>query len=292
MLSDNRRAALAARLRERRVEPANSKNPVGVVPLNHGPAECRLVLFHAIGGTVYAYGPLAQELAGDFQVWGVPAPARGPGEARSLDSLIQRHLQALRQFQPHGPYRLAGWSMGGILAYEIARILLAEGEQVVAVGLFDSPYWLPAELPASETEFVGMFVGDAARSFDASAGAPPDPATAGVDEQLTWLAEQLGSAGGVRAELVERYRSFRHNTELLAGYRPSGPLASDTLIVKVSESPNMSERWRSFTEGTSTVLSMAGTHYSFLQRPAVTELAAAVRLAFRPAPSAARAEGS
>lgn len=292
MLSDTRRAALAARLRQGRVQPAVSTGPAGVVRLNDGPAERPLVLFHAIGGTVHAYGHLARELAEDFEVWGVPAPEDDPGGIRSLESLIQRHLQVVRQLQPTGPYRLAGWSMGGILAYEIARILLGEGEQVIAVGLLDSPFWLPAELTESEAEFVGWFVSDAARSLDAAGGAPPDPATTTADEQLDWLAERLGGGVGMRAELSRRYQAFRDNTEMLAGYRPSGPLAADSLIVEVEESPNMTQLWQGTTEGVARLLHMTGTHYSFLQPPAVTDLAAAIRGAFQAARRDAEAERS
>jgi thioesterase domain-containing protein len=284
MLSDAHRAALSARLRQRPAKPVATTVATGGVRLNDGPADRKLVLFHAIGGTVYAYGHLARELAGDFQVWGVPAPEKDAGGAdASLTSLIQCHLQVLRRLQPVGPYRLAGWSMGGILAYEIARILLSQGERVIAVGLLDSPYWLPAELTEDDAEFAGWFVSDATRSFDAALGAPPDPATTGVVEQLDWLADRLGGGAELRAALDQRYQAFRDNTEMLAGYRPSGPLASDTLIVDVEESPNMSRLWQGATQGRATLFSMAGTHYSFLQPPGVVELATAVRAAFRPA---------
>lgn len=278
MLSDTQRAALAARLRKRASGPVSS-GPAGAVRLNDGPTGCRLLLFHAVGGTVYQYGHLALELASDFQVWGLPAPA-GSG---SLQALIQSHLRVLRQLQPAGPYRLAGWSMGGILAYEIARQLLDEGEQVIAVGLLDSPFWLPAELAEEEAVFVSWFVSDAARSLGASVGPPPDPAVASAAQQLDWLAEQLGGST-MRAEVQQRYQVFRANTEMLAGYQPSGLLDADALIVEVEESPNMTELWQETTRGTSTRLAMAGNHYSFLQPPAVGEVAAAIRGVFRPAP--------
>jgi thioesterase domain-containing protein len=282
MLSDAQRAALAARLRQRRAEPV-LRGPAGAVRLNDGPVERRLVLFHAISGTVHPYGHLALELAGDFEVWGLPAPPGQPTGTGSLQALIQLHLQVLRQLQPAGPYRLGGWSMGGILAYEIARILLAEGQQVLAVGLFDSPFWLPAELPEQETVFVSWFVNDAARTLDTSAGVPPDPAGASVEQQLDWLAERLGGST-MRAEVEQRYQAFRANTEMLAGYRPSGPLDSDLLIIKVEESPNMTELWQAITNGKATTLAMAGNHYSFLQPPAVREVADASRAVFHPVP--------
>lgn len=54
-------------------------------------------------------------------------------------------LRTVRTLQPSGPYLIAGWSMGGILAYEAARQLLAAGEAVDLLGLIDSP--CPRTLP-------------------------------------------------------------------------------------------------------------------------------------------------
>ncbi|KAG8165751.1 hypothetical protein KVR01_004303 [Diaporthe batatas] len=54
-------------------------------------------------------------------------------------------LRTVRNLQPSGPYLIAGWSMGGILAYEAARQLLAAGEAVDLLGLIDSP--CPRTLP-------------------------------------------------------------------------------------------------------------------------------------------------
>lgn len=54
-------------------------------------------------------------------------------------------LRTVRNLQPSGPYMIAGWSMGGILAYEAVRQLLAAGETVEMLGLIDSP--CPRTLP-------------------------------------------------------------------------------------------------------------------------------------------------
>ena len=51
---------------------------------------------------------------------------------------VQRMVGLIRQVQPAGPYRIAGWSFGGVLAYEIARQLLAHGQAVEFLGLIDA----------------------------------------------------------------------------------------------------------------------------------------------------------
>ncbi|OLN84419.1 Conidial yellow pigment biosynthesis polyketide synthase 4 [Colletotrichum chlorophyti] len=57
----------------------------------------------------------------------------------SLQDVLQSYLAGLRSRQPHGPYRLGGWSAGGILAYAVAQKLIAAGEEVVSLTLIDSP---------------------------------------------------------------------------------------------------------------------------------------------------------
>lgn len=55
-----------------------------------------------------------------------------------MECLATRLLSAMRSVQPHGPYRLAGWSFGGLLAYEIAIQLEGMDEEVEFIGLLDT----------------------------------------------------------------------------------------------------------------------------------------------------------
>jgi pimeloyl-ACP methyl ester carboxylesterase len=52
--------------------------------------------------------------------------------------MATRYLRVLRKVQPSGPYFLGGYSMGGIVAYEMARRLLAEGDKVGLLALLDT----------------------------------------------------------------------------------------------------------------------------------------------------------
>jgi thioesterase domain-containing protein/acyl carrier protein len=56
----------------------------------------------------------------------------------SVQTIAARYLQAIRTLQPKGPYYLAGESFGGVVAFEMAQQLQAEGEEVALVALFDS----------------------------------------------------------------------------------------------------------------------------------------------------------
>jgi thioesterase domain-containing protein len=272
-LSAQRRASLAAQLRQGR--PRNSgAGTAGPVPLNDGPATRRLVVLHAVGGTVFPYGHLASAVADRFAVWGVPAPAEAP---ESLEQLVTQHLETLRRFWPAGPYRLAGWSMGGILAFELARRLQADGAEVEQLGLLDTPIWLPGDVSPTPAQYTGWFVADAARSLRADVDRPPGLYRAGVDEQLDWLARAMdptGEPGQLREELAARCAVFCANTKLIAGYRPTGQVRARALVVDVEGSPNGSSGWPDVIDGPTRTRWLPGNHYSFLQPPLVSRLAA------------------
>lgn len=58
---------------------------------------------------------------------------------RTLPEIVTSYIESLRRHQPRGPYHLAGWSAGGILAYAIAQKLMSTGEEIATLTLIDSP---------------------------------------------------------------------------------------------------------------------------------------------------------
>jgi thioesterase domain-containing protein len=55
-----------------------------------------------------------------------------------IEDMAEFHLRAIRQVQPHGPYLLAGYSLGGLVTFEMARQLTAAGEKVALLAMLDS----------------------------------------------------------------------------------------------------------------------------------------------------------
>ncbi len=95
---------------------------------------------HNFGGEVINLNDLAQALGPDQPFIGL--------QAQGLDGQVEPHatipemaacyVQALRSYQPHGPYYLGGFCFGGVVAYEMACQLQSQGEQVALVALFDA----------------------------------------------------------------------------------------------------------------------------------------------------------
>lgn len=92
---------------------------------------------------VHLYRDFARELEGHYAVYGVYVGRElvvfeDAQAVPSVVDLARDYLEVIRRAQPHGPYRLAGMSFGGIVAYEAAQQLIAAGEEVEFLGLFDS----------------------------------------------------------------------------------------------------------------------------------------------------------
>nr|WP_218170644.1 non-ribosomal peptide synthetase [Pseudomonas gingeri] len=97
-----------------------------------------LFLVHEFSGADLYFPALGQHLEGDFPIYGLPGVAPGQPRLDTLECLASRLLEVIRTVQPEGPYRLAGWSFGGVLAYEIAQQLLGQDQVVAFLGLIDT----------------------------------------------------------------------------------------------------------------------------------------------------------
>jgi acyl-CoA synthetase (AMP-forming)/AMP-acid ligase II/thioesterase domain-containing protein/acyl carrier protein len=99
----------------------------------------RLWFVHDLHGSAYRIRHLAKELGDDQPIWSFESPLlRGePNRATSLDTFAARYVTDLRRAQPTGPYWLAGYSFGAVCVYEMARQLLAEGEEIAFLGIVD-----------------------------------------------------------------------------------------------------------------------------------------------------------
>ena len=98
-----------------------------------------LYCVHAEGG-VLIYHRLAELMGTDQPIYGLQAQGLDgrPFPFQTTAAMAAHYLEEILQIQPHGPYYLAGFSMGGFIIYEIAQQLLRRGEQVALLAFFDA----------------------------------------------------------------------------------------------------------------------------------------------------------
>ena len=111
-----------------------------LVTLRGGEHRRKLFLVHPGGGTLLNYVHLVRHLPPAIPIHGIQARgldgAREPHE--TLEEMAHDYVAEVRRVQAEGPYLLAGHSMGGVIAFEMARQLVALGEDVAFLGMFDS----------------------------------------------------------------------------------------------------------------------------------------------------------
>ncbi|MGW6034894.1 amino acid adenylation domain-containing protein [Gordonia terrae] len=186
-----------------------------VLPLSPGPAERRPEIWcvHTAAGIVEPFRVLGDSLR-SASVFGLQLPElvlAGRELPSTVEGIAALHVEAIRSTQPQGPYRLVGWSVGGVIAHEIARRLVELGAEVALLVLLDPR--TPAEL-------------------------------ATVDD------EELRAADHPLRELAERHdpealRRFDERTRSLAGAARSydlGPVAVDKVVyVAAQDNPDPQE---------------------------------------------------
>ena len=116
---------------------------------NGGP---NLFVVHGGGGGIMFVRDLASTLSSGFSVYGVqPAPLDGAARLpRDLRTVADDYLREIRRVQPSGPYYLAGYCIGGAIAFEMAQQLTAAGERVGFLGMIDTNYDRNHEVPAEK----------------------------------------------------------------------------------------------------------------------------------------------
>jgi thioesterase domain-containing protein/acyl carrier protein len=268
---------LAGLLRQQATHgPQNS-----LVPIQTGGSKRPLFLVHPAGGHVFPYIHLAQFLGPDQPCYGLQAKGLEDGQDphTRIEDMAAWYIQALQTVQPTGPYLLGGWSMGGVVAFEMAQQLHAQGQRVALLALFDGRIPTPDEtFPEEDAEAIVLVE----QYFGISFGPMESLTELPKDEQLAFMLEQAKSAGLVPAELdvsqarrfVELLRSDLRATQNYGLHLYPGRItffkASETLA---GTSPDPTMGWSEWATGGVEVHVVPGNHANLMYEPHVEVLA-------------------
>ena len=131
--------AMAAMIRTQSGDStAREAVPHGIVSLRSGGNGSPLFCVHPTGGDITCYRDLSRYLEAHGSVYGIQDIYSSHDAERSIEELAELYTELVRTLQARGPYQLCGWSMGGLLALEMASQLERQGEEVGWVGLIDT----------------------------------------------------------------------------------------------------------------------------------------------------------
>ncbi|HEX6185059.1 MAG TPA: amino acid adenylation domain-containing protein, partial [Pyrinomonadaceae bacterium] len=258
--------------------------PSLVVPLQPTGSAAPFFCVHPAGGETLCYMELSRRLGEDQPFMAIQAE-EGVGGA-SIEELASRYLADVRRVQPEGPYHLGGWSLGGVVAFEMARQLQARGERVAALTLFDARIPPPGEpepddasllltaaetlgLPASPLESFRRRLSELPRNGDGESGFNRAKRAGLLPKELS----------GAEAERL--FGVLRSHVRALYEYAPApSPLRVELLVASQHGTAlrrEMCERWEGLAGGGFRVREVPGGHHTILREPNVSVAAALLR---------------
>ncbi|MFF5207511.1 amino acid adenylation domain-containing protein [Streptosporangium sp. NPDC000396] len=241
-----------------------------LLPLRATGSRLPLFCVHPGAGLGWSYHGLLRHLGSDQPIYALQARVLSEPDytAPSIEAMALDYLDRLREVQPSGPYRLAGWSMGGLIAHAMAVELRERGEEVGLLALLDA--YPGQQINPDERDVLMELL---------SAIDYEGPGEVGD------VVEFLRRQGGPYAALDEQtllavYRNYRNGVKISEEYAPRR-FDGDALFVtavhgREEGSPTVAD-WKPYIGGTIDTHEVACDHASLLNAGPITEIAALLR---------------
>ncbi|MEU3012285.1 amino acid adenylation domain-containing protein [Nocardia asteroides] len=255
MFGDATPAGIAARLDGADAGAAIAAATAPVLPIrpSTGPHDTPLFCVHPAIGLAWCYAGLLAHLAPGRPVYGLQAPhVSGDDRFTSIPEAAGHYVAHIKSIQPHGPYHLLGWSLGGLIAQEVAVQLQDAGEDVALLAMMDSyqlgDRWLDTAMP-SVADILGEFGADIL-------GGAPLPADIDLHEAADLLRAQPGPFAALSVENLERlYTGYADGTMMANRFRPrtfDGDLVFFSAVadeINAADPGRRAEAWQPFVTG-------------------------------------------
>ncbi|MGC4903847.1 non-ribosomal peptide synthetase, partial [Micromonospora echinospora] len=202
----------------------HTRDPFPVIlPLRADGAEPPLFCVHPGSGTSWSYAGLMTHLPAGRPIYGVQA--RGLREPENLPSSVEAmaddYAEQIRRTFPAGPYRLLGWSFGGLVAHAVATRLQRLGHEVDELVLVDA-YPRPADEPAPERpehEVIASLLAEDFAFEMTELRTDPDAVLERYADHLQEQDHRLAALGadGLKASM----RVYAHNARMMTTFQPA-----------------------------------------------------------------------
>jgi thioesterase domain-containing protein len=254
-----------------------------LVPLQSEGSEPPFFCVHPVGGDVFCYVGLARGLGNKRPFYALRA--RGLDEGQTPLSVVEEmaadYIEAMRAAQPEGPYLLGGWSFGGVVAYEMACKLQAEGQTVARLILIDTPApqlydGIDENSAVDKLALMARFAQDLGLSLDRLSVSPDQVLCLDENEQLALVLKEAQGANILSAEITASqarrlYNVFRSNLQATRKYAPS-KYDGRVILVKSSDKIDTTRDepamgWERLASGELETHTVPGDHYSIVTGP-------------------------
>jgi thioesterase domain-containing protein/acyl carrier protein len=280
--------------------------PLARVREESGEQDATFVAVHDVSGDIYGYTSLAGELSGRVDLFGIKlAPERFDApRALSIPGLASEYVAELESaFGDSRQLVILGWSLGGMVGFEMAKLLDQRQRPAARLVLIDSPYEL--DLPGPDDAGRGAFLPEDERKLLdefgwLGGGEPLFPHEASVEDMWRAVRARLDAPVKERlaAEFQRRFplmaRAIPHLSSLNAlefvcyinrfrsvfqagrSYRLTGATTAPIELLTASRSQNFDPRWSTHTQASFRRRSLDGDHFSILDRTSIRAIAQAI----------------
>ncbi|WP_234334194.1 non-ribosomal peptide synthetase [Streptomyces sp. NRRL B-1347] len=264
-----------------------------LVPLQVTGDGTPLFCVHPGLGEVLVFVNLAKYFTGERPFYALRARGFGQGETHfgSFAEMVSTYVAAIRRTQPSGPYAVAGYSYGGAVAFEIAKQLEAEGDEVDFVGVFNLPPSISGRM--NEITFTDGAI-NLALFLELIGAADVERLTATLRalpeaDQLAYLVEQAPRRRLTELDLtVERFTAWvrlaQSMVHLGRTYEPSGSVGQVRVFyctplrgTKQEWLDDQLRHWDAFTRGPNQYIEVDGEHYTLMSPQHVQTFQASLR---------------
>lgn len=263
-----------------------------VVPLNSASGKNVLFCIHAIDGSALIYKSLADRLDGTVQTFAFQCRSLILKSAPMLtiEAMAKHYVQQMKLVQQDGPYCLFGFSSGGLIALEMAEILLESGEEVGLLALGDTAFSQdkatrnnPSPTGFDWVIFTQIFFSTKTQWLLLSKGKSDPFWSSRPDEQLVMLAELDGSLpSGSRFvekldELEVALTNFLRYMDAYKAHRLS-PYPDEVTYFRVQGSPSFDNLSRSLAVAKLRLINVTGAnHMQIVFPPGVESVAKSIK---------------
>jgi thioesterase domain-containing protein len=293
---------------------ASSISGASLIELQSSGSNPPLIFVHPTGGNVLCYLDLARCLGSDRPFYGLQT-AGLYGERplyTKIEHMAAHYIEELRNVQPDGPYFIGGWSLGGLIAYEMAQQLVAQGQKIGQLLLLDTGAWTSlseqieeagqteaddAELGQTEAddaellmlllfdeppvsrEYLGQFEGDERINYILSRAKSVDllPPDVDVAQARSFLRAHRTNVNAMRRYVPRVYAGS------VTLFKTAKQFSTDTLdgsaqssrVMKMIQDPTMG--WGELAAGGVQIIDIPGEHETMVRKPHVETLALMIR---------------
>jgi thioesterase domain-containing protein len=261
-----------------------------LVPIRAEGNQAPLFCIHPVGGDVLCYAGLTSHLDPERPLYGLQSQGLAGLQPplSHIEEMAECYLEELRAVQPQGPYHLVGWSLGGLIAFEMAQQLQQQGDTVSFLALIDSYAPTAMKIP-EELDYAGLLLamlknlsGLVDRELPISLG---ELRAVEPQAQLSYVLKlaqqhQLLPSAFTLTHFEHLWEVFLANLTAAAQYQPQ-PYEGTAILFRASQSDEMESPsevnddngWGALILRELKVCSLSGDHYSLMRSPQVAVLA-------------------